>query len=388
MISLGIQQFILETPSWLVNQRLALLCNQASTNDLYIHSRDLIAAAYPGQLTCLFSPQHGFMAEKQDNMVESGHGVDRQVDIPLFSLYGDERQPTPAMLELFDVLLVDLFDVGTRVYTFMSTLALSLQEAAKYNKRVVVLDRPNPIGGDLMEGNIIADDCRSFVGLYPLPMRHGMTIGELALFINAHLETPAELTIVPMTGWSREMNYPDTKLPWVYPSPNMPTFQTAAVYPGQVIWEGTNISEGRGTSLPFELCGAPFIDPQEVLQYIENIPLPGCHLRPVGFEPTSNKWQGRVCYGFQIHITNINKYRPYRTSLALLQAFSNIYSAEFTMQKPPYEYEYERQPLDLILGDIAIRKAIMAGENLLEIENSWQKGLQEFSKLRENYLLY
>jgi len=388
MISLGIEQLLQAPPSWLSGQRIGLLCNQASLTADFQHSRDLLTKRLPGQLSCLFSPQHGFMAEKQDNMIESDHAVDKDTDLPLFSLYGDERRPTAAMLEHLDVLIIDLLDVGTRVYTFMSTMAFCLEEAARLQKRVVVLDRPNPIGGEIIEGNILAADCTSFVGLYPIPMRHGMTMAELALYFNGQLANPAELTVIPMAGWGRRQLYPETKLPWIYPSPNMPSFLTAAVYPGQVIWEGTNISEGRGTTMPFEICGAPYVDCREVLAYLAETPLPGCFLRTVGFEPTSNKWQGQVCQGIQLHITDFERFMPYRTSLMLLQAFANLYPDDFRELDPPYEYEFERQPLDLIIGDKAVRKAVMAGDDLLEIEQSWQGKLAEFKEMRKEFLLY
>jgi uncharacterized protein YbbC (DUF1343 family) len=227
MISLGIEQLIISPPKWLADCRIGLLCNQASTDSKLNHSRDLIFKHFPNQLTCIFSPQHGFFSEKQDNMIESGHALDSLTGLPMYSLYSRERRPTKEMFDLFDVLVIDLFDVGTRVYTFLYTMAYCLEAAAEFNKKVLVLDRPNPVGGQFVEGNIIQQDCYSFVGLYPIPMQ----------------------------GWLRSMLYGDTELPWVFPSPNMPSPATALVYPGQVIWEGTNISEGRGTCLPFELFG-------------------------------------------------------------------------------------------------------------------------------------
>jgi len=388
MISLGIEQLLLEPSPWLSGQRIGLLCNQASLTAGFKHSRNLLIQSFPGQLSCLFSPQHGFMAEKQDNMIESGHGIDPDTDLPVFSLYGDDRRPTAAMLEHLDVLFIDLVDVGTRVYTFMSTMAFCLEEAARLQKRVVILDRPNPISGAIVEGNILASDCRSFVGMYPIPMRHGMTMAELALYFNSQLTNPADLTVIPMAGWDRQQLYPETKLPWIYPSPNMPSFLTAAVYPGQVIWEGINISEGRGTAMPFEICGAPYADCREVLAYIADIPHPGCFLRPIGFEPTSNKWQGKVCQGVQIHITDFESFMPYRTSLMLLQAFANLYPDDFRQLSPPYEYEFDRQPIDLIIGDKEVRKAVIAGDDLLDIEHSWQGKLAEFKEMRKEFLLY
>jgi uncharacterized protein YbbC (DUF1343 family) len=389
MISLGIEQLLSSPPQWLSGCRLGLLCNQASTDSNLHHSRDLINKTFPGQLTCLFSPQHGFFSEKQDNMIESGHTLDSATGLPLYSLYSEQRRPNKEMFDLLDVLIIDLFDVGTRVYTFLYTMAYCLEAAAEFDKKVLVLDRPNPVGGKLVEGNIIQQDCYSFVGLYPIPMRHGLTFGELALLINNHFGIGADLEVISMQGWQRKMLYTDTGLPWVFPSPNMPSPVTSLVYPGQVIWEGTNISEGRGTCLPFELFGAPFYNCDEILNQIEgNIDLPGCLLRPLMFEPTSNKWAGQICSGFHIHVTDPAVFRPYRTSLALLQASVLLYPDLFQYKEPPYEYEYERLPMDLILGDKEVRTALEQGRSLLDLENSWRDDLEDFDKLRQEVFLY
>jgi len=388
MISPGIEQLLSSPPKWLSGCRLGLLCNQASTDSRLQHSRDLINEMFPGQLTCLFSPQHGFFSEKQDNMIESGHALDPETALPLYSLYSDKRRPTREMFDLFDILVIDLFDVGTRVYTFLYTMAYCLEAAAEFGKKVLVLDRPNPIGGELVEGNIIQQDCYSFVGLYPLPMRHGLTFGELARLLNGHFAIGADLEVIAMQDWQRRMLYTDTGLPWVFPSPNMVSPAASLVYPGQVIWEGTNVSEGRGTCLPFELFGAPFFHCDEILNKIKSIDLEGCFLRPLIFEPTSNKWAGHSCHGFQIHVTDPAAFRPYRTTLALLQAAIILYPESFQYKNPPYEYEYERLPMDLILGDRKIRAALEQGVSIQDIENSWQDDLDDFDKLRREVFLY
>ncbi|NOQ47317.1 MAG: DUF1343 domain-containing protein, partial [Desulfobulbaceae bacterium] len=256
MISIGIEQLVASQPASLRGRRLGLLCNQASTDRNFVHSRDLVEQTFPGQLTCLFSPQHGFFSDRQDNMVESDHTRDPVSSLPVFSLYGETRKPYPAMFDDIDVLLVDLIDVGTRVYTFAWTVVLCLQTAAQTGTKVVILYRPNPIGGHLVEGNLLKNELASFVGMYEIPMRHGLTLGELALLCNREMKINAELEVLTVQGWQRDMFFPDTGFPWVFPSPNMPAFTTALVYPGQVIWEGTNISEGRGTTQPFELVGA------------------------------------------------------------------------------------------------------------------------------------
>ncbi|MEA2115728.1 MAG: DUF1343 domain-containing protein [Thermodesulfobacteriota bacterium] len=388
MISIGIEQLISSKPTFLAGKRLGLLCNQASTNCHFTHSRDLILQAFPGQLTCLFSPQHGFFSEKQDNMIESGHSTDFVSGLPVFSLYKETRKPLPAMFEDLDVLLIDLQDVGTRVYTFIWTVVYCLQTAAETGKKIVILDRPNPVGGHIIEGNLLKSSCRSFVGLYEIPMRHGLTMGELAQLCNREMKINAELEVVQMQGWQRRMFFTDTGFPWVFPSPNMPTPLTALVYPGQVIWEGTNISEGRGTTLPFELVGAPFIDHQQVLEKVSTIGLPGCVLRPIVFEPTFGKWAGQRCPGFHVHVTETGGFLSYRLSLALLQALLSLYPDDFSYKEPPYEYEFEQLPMDMILGDVELRTALEDGADILELEQSWQQELTVFNELRRSVFLY
>lgn len=388
MITIGIEQLVSSTPSFFAGKRLGLLCNQASTDRHFTHSRDLILQAFPGQLTCLFSPQHGFFSEKQDNMIESGHSTDSVSGLPVFSLYGETRKPLPAMFENLDILLIDLQDVGTRVYTFIWTVVYCLQTAAETGKKVVILDRPNPVGGHIIEGNLLKSSCRSFVGLYEIPMRHGLTMGELAQLCNREMKIGAELEVVKMQGWQRRMFFSDTGFPWVFPSPNMPTPLTALVYPGQVIWEGTNISEGRGTTLPFELVGAPFIDHQQVLEKKSTISLPGCLLRPIIFEPTAGKWSGERCPGFHVHVTEKDGFLPYRLSLALLQALLDLYPEEFSYKPPPYEYEFEQLPMDMILGDVELRTALEDGADILDLEQSWQQELTVFDELRRSVFLY
>jgi uncharacterized protein YbbC (DUF1343 family) len=369
-------------------QKIGYLSNQASTTSGLVHGRVVLQKKYRKRLTCLFSPQHGFFAEKQDNMIESDHSIDTVTGLPMYSLYGELRKPTPEMFALFDILLIDLVDVGTRVYTFMYTMAYCLMTAAETGKKIVILDRPNPIGGEQIEGNILKDDCTSFVGLFPLPMRHGLTMGELALLMNREYNINADLSIVPVLGLTRDMLFRDTGFPWVAPSPNMPTPECALVYPGQVIWEGTNVSEGRGTTLPFEFVGAPFWEHEKMLDYLGKTTLPGCFLRPIVFEPTSGKWARQSCYGFQIHVTNPEEFLPYRTSLALLQASIVLYPQSFEYKQPPYEYEYERLPMDLIIGDKDIRMRLESGEPISSLEEGWKVGLEAFGMVRQNYFLY
>jgi uncharacterized protein YbbC (DUF1343 family) len=292
------------------------------------------------------------------------------------------------MFENLDILLIDLQDVGTRVYTFIWTVVHCLQTAAETGKKVVILDRPNPVGGNIVEGNLLKRNFRSFVGLYEIPMRHGLTMAELALLCNREMGINADLEVVAMSGWNRGMFFTDTGFPWVFPSPNMPTPLTALVYPGQVIWEGTNISEGRGTTLPFELVGAPFIQHKEVQKKLSSIPLPGSVLRPIFFEPTSGKWAGQPCCGFHMHISSADIFLSYRASLALFQAIISLYPDQFEYKKPPYEYEYDKLPMDMILGDQSLRLSLENGEDLLALEQSWQDDLAGFDELRRSVFLY
>lgn len=385
-VQTGLERLKQSPPESLKGKRIGLLGNPASVDGRLRQARFIIDDLFPGQLKALFSPQHGFFAEKQDNMIESDHMVDPVLNIPVFSLYGQTRRPTKEMFDPIDVLLVDLQDVGTRVYTFIYTLSYCMEAARDFGCKVIVLDRPNPIGGILVEGNCLEKTWRSFVGRYPLPMRHGLTIGELARLFNDVYEIGCDIEIVAMQGWRREMLFDDTGLPWVAPSPNLPTPISTLVYPGQVLWEGTNVSEGRGTTQPFEFCGAPFIDPEKLVSEIGIID--GAVLRPVFFEPTANKWAGQVCGGVQIHVTDAHAFRPYATSLRLLQAIRNFWPDKFEWKKPPYEYEFERMPIDLIMGSHKIRKALESMTPIADIEASWQNDLADFRATSESFFLY
>ena len=384
----GLENLINKPRQWISNERIGILCNPASVDRHLIHTRRLVDQAFPEQLKAMYSPQHGFFAEKQDNMIESENLVDPVLQIPIFSLYGKTRIPGARMFKPIDVLLVDLQDVGTRVYTFIYTLAYCLEAARDHNIRVVILDRPNPINGIAVEGNCLAADCASFVGRYPIPMRHGLTIGEIGTLFNDYFEIGCDLEVIPMKGWKRNMLFGDTGLPWIAPSPNLPTPVSTLVYPGQVLWEGTNVSEGRGTTQPFELVGAPFMNVQKILATLEKAKIPGVVFRPAVFEPTSNKWQQTACNGFQIHVIDPRRYRPYATTLLLLQAVIGHHRQQFEWKTPPYEYESERMPIDLILGDRTIRRRIEKLEPIDEIEASWQDGLEQFGEICRDYYLY
>ncbi|HEX9426782.1 MAG TPA: DUF1343 domain-containing protein [Candidatus Polarisedimenticolia bacterium] len=407
-------------PKWLRGRNVGLLMHPASVTSSYLPARQIIADLCGGNLRALFGPQHGFAGEKQDNMIESGHGRDGDLDIPVYSLYSETRSPTRAMLQGIDLLLVDLQDVGTRVYTFEWTTALALEACAEAGCEVVVLDRPNPIGGVTLEGNLIRAGYTSFVGLYPVPMRHALTLGELAALVNARMAggegrdrgTAAgatdragrperrsdgvgwrcagrcDLTVVPMEGWRRSMLFPETRLPWVLPSPNMPTFDTALVYPGQVLLEGTNLSEGRGTTRPFEIFGAPYLDLKAVGRAFRKRRLPGLVLREHSFEPTFHKWAGQVCHGFQIQVIDRDAYRPYITTLALLQEIIALHRDRFEWKQPPYEYVTDKPPIDVLTGDPAIRIALESGADLHRLERSWRREISAFERESLPFRLY
>lgn len=384
----GLEHLIDDPNRWIGDERIGLLCNPASVDRRLTHARRLVAQVFSDRLKALYAPQHGFFAEKQDNIVESDNMLDPVLNLPVFSLYGETRIPNAAMFAPIDVLLVDLQDVGTRVYTFIYTLSYCLEAARKYDVRVVVLDRPNPINGTAVEGNCLAADCRSFVGRYPIPMRHGLTIAELASLFNTHFEIGCDLTPVPMKGWRRDMFFGDTGLPWVAPSPNLPTVDSTLVYPGQVLWEGTNVSEGRGTTQPFELVGAPFMDPHKILDTLATAKIPGVVFRPAVFEPTSNKWRHTACNGFQLHVTNPDRYQPVAATLHLLRAVMLHHGDQFEWKHPPYEYEFERMPIDLIMGDRSLRRRLEKLEPIASLEASWQEDLARFKDIGREFMLY
>ena len=384
----GLEVFLDHPPGWVKKAALGLLSHPASVSRQLKHARDLVAAHYPGQVRLLFSPQHGFLGEKQDNMVSSEDFRDPGLDVPVVSLYGPRLDPPPDSLAPLDAVLVDLVDVGTRVYTFAATVARLMTAAAPLGVKVVILDRPNPIGGAQVEGNLLKPEWASFVGPYPLPMRHGFTLGELCRYYNDTQSLGCDLEVIPAAGWRRGDYLDATGLPWVLPSPNLPTLEGAIVYPGQVLLEGTNLSEGRGTTRPFELWGAPFLDPRRLRARLQDYDLPGVFFREAAFEPTFHKWAGELCRGFQLHVTDRAAFKPYLTTLALLQAVGELYPQDFAWRDPPYEYETERLPIDLLLGDAAIREKLEQGKDVRLIEAGWQAELAQFRELSRTYWLY
>jgi uncharacterized protein YbbC (DUF1343 family) len=371
----------------LKGRTVGLVCNPASVNARFEHVVDR-AEASGVRVGAIFGPQHGFRSDLQENMIESAHAEDARRRVSIYSLYSDTREPTATMLEGLDALVIDLQDVGTRIYTYIYTMANCLRAAARHGLPVVVCDRPNPIGGMAVEGPMLAAGFESFVGQYPIPMRHGMTIGELARLFNDHFGIGAKLEVVTMKGWSRHQFFDDSGLPWVLPSPNIPTLESALVYPGTVLFEGTNVSEGRGTTKPFELVAAPWVEPESFAAQLNARRLPGVHFRPAFFEPTFHKHAKTPCGGCQIHITDRGAIRPVEVGVVLLQAFIRADAAAFAWRPPPYEYEYELQPIDILAGSNDLRERLARDEDARAIAASWQPAVDQFLTLRDTFLLY
>jgi uncharacterized protein YbbC (DUF1343 family) len=340
------------------------------------------------QLTTLFGPQHGIRGDVQDNMVETPHTHDVETGLPVYSLYSETREPTEEMLRDVDVIVCDLQDVGCRIYTFVYTIANCMRVAHKLNKRVIVCDRPNPIGGVAVEGNLLEAGFESFVGQFRLPTRHGMTAGELAKMFQEYWGVGCDLEVVTMDGWSRELWFDETDAHWVLPSPNMPALDSATVFPGTVHLEGTQVSEGRGTTRPFELVGAPYVEAGEFARKLELIGLPGVRFRPTNFLPTFQKHAGVTCGGVQIHVLDRLELRPVVTGLAVVKACHDLYRENFRWKEPPYEYVFDKNPFDVIAGSDRLRISIERGDSLEDLERSWGAELSEFEGARQKYLLY
>ncbi len=365
--------------------RVGLLCHQASVASDLRHALPLLQAKKI-QITTLFAPEHGMWGTAHDQIPIPTESVSET--LPVISLYGERRAPAIRDLENIDILICDLQDVGSRYYTFIWTMALAMQVCAKAGKRFMVLDRPNPINGIDMEGPVLDLNFASFVGLYPTPVRHGMTIGEIALWLNSRFEIGADLEVVAMKGWKRSMYFEETGLPWVLPSPNMPTVDTAVVYPGGCLIEGTALSEGRGTTRPFEMIGAPYIDPDTLAERLNREKLPGVSFRSCRFEPTFHKFQSESCGGIQIHVRNRKTFLPFLTTLTFIQQVHDLYPAQFAWRDPPYEYETVKLPFDILCGTDRVRNAIESQQSVKTLTKSWQADCALFARERKPFLLY
>jgi uncharacterized protein YbbC (DUF1343 family) len=376
----------------LKGKRVSVVCNISSVDKDLVHAVDVLKGLGI-QVKSIMGPQHGFTIDKQDNMKESEH-VHRSSEygIPIYSLYGTSREPQDNMLEDIDAVVYDLQDVGTRFYTFIYTMAYVMKACARLNKKVIVLDRPNPVNGHDVEGGVVQKGFESFVGLYPISVRHGMTVGELALLFNKEFGINCDLEIIQMTGWDRKKYWceyaPREGRNWVLPSPNMPTSYTALVYPGQCLLEATNVSEGRGTTKPFEIFGAPFIKHSYFLSRPEIKALKGVRFRQMCFEPTFNKFSGQVCNGFQLHVTDKVAFNSLKTGLAIIYALNNLYADDFCFTPPPYEYEYKKIPIDILLGSDKPRLLLEQGGSFKDFCALVDLGRDKFVKTRKKFLLY
>jgi uncharacterized protein YbbC (DUF1343 family) len=388
----GLSQLVNDSQSQaLLKGNVAYLCHSASvTPDFEIGVMPL-KRLLGKRLVKLMGPQHGFVTDVQDNMIETGHFHHPYFDLPVYSLYSDTRKPNETMLDGVDTLVVDLQDVGTRVYTYISTLGLAMQACAEKGIRLVVLDRPNPVGGDMIEGNVLLPQLKSFVGLYEMPMRHGMTMGEVALYAKKELDLDIDLHVIAMKNWRRSMYWRETGLPWVNPSPNLSTPESAITFCGSVLFEGTNISEGRGTTRALEIVGAPGIEPfsfaDKVTALLPEYGINGVVLRPIQFAPTFQKHAGKSCGGVHIHPTS-NQFKSWRLGQVLMHVLYRELGEKFAWNDRPYEYEFDRLAIDFINGDERLRQWVETSgdpEKLIELEND---GIEAFNSKRQASLLY
>lgn len=388
MVKSGIDIFEKMLPKRFYGLKAGLLIHPASVNRKLIHTKDIILNTKKLKLVALFGPQHGVFGNTQDNMIEWEGFVDPVSRLPVHSLYGKTRKPTSEMLENIEVFIVDLQDIGARYYTFIWTMALCMQSCMEEKIPMIVLDRVNPIGGHITEGPVLKKEFSSFVGLHPLPVRHGLTIGEISAYLKDNFYPQLDLTIIPLKGWKRNQWFDKTGLPWVMPSPNMPTLDSATVYPGMCLFEGTILSEGRGTTRPFEIFGAPFIEPEKMVKRLNDFKLKGVIFRPLYFTPTFNKFSGKLCGGAQIHVIDREKFKPFKTAVAILLTVKELYPEINLWREPPYEYEFEKLPFDILAGSERLRKEIEEGKSLKDMQSWWNEELEDFEKIRKNYLLY
>lgn len=376
-----------------IKGNIGYLCHSASIDSAFNTGVVLLQKIFGGRLKKLFGPQHGFVTDVQDNMIETTHYTHPYFKIPVYSLYSDTRTPTDEMLEGLDTLIVDLQDVGTRVYTYISTLSLLMEKCRGRDIKILVLDRPNPVGGEMIEGCLLNPDYKSFVGRYPIPQRHSMTMGEVGLYGQKILKTDCHLEVVKMEGWKRSMYWQDTGLPWVLPSPNLPTPEGAITFAGTVLFEGTNISEGRGTTRPLEVAGYPGIESfsfcEKILKRFHEEGLSaGFNLRPIIFLPTFQKHQGKHCGGVHIHPTVNNQFASWTVSQMLCREFKRELGNEFQFHDKPYEYEFHKLAIDLINGTDEVRLWVERLGSLSDLKKLETKGHDQFINERAQILLY
>jgi uncharacterized protein YbbC (DUF1343 family) len=389
-VQTGLARLAGEGSSLLDGRRIGLLVNATAVDAQLRHAIDVLRERPDLRITALFGPEHGVRGDAQD-MVSVGAARDSRSDLPIHSLYGatlESLSPTPAMLDDIDVMVFDVQDVGSRYYTFVWTMVLAMRACARAGKAFCVLDRPNPLDGLHIEGGLIAPGFESFVGLVPCPNRHGMTAGEIARWRHAVERLDLDLIVLSMRGWQRDMRFDHTGLPWVMPSPNMPTTETALVYPGMCLVEGTELSEGRGTTRPFELSGAPYLDGHRLAASLAAMQLPGVMFRPAIFTPMFHKHHGQACHGVQLHVTNPEMFRPYRTGVAYLKACYDQAPAVFRWRTKAYELVDHIPAIDLLAGGDALRTGIEAGASLDDLGARWPRDEGDFAAERADYLLY
>lgn len=386
---LGVERLLNKKVDLLKGQRIGLVCNPASVlPDSFVHVADAFESNDAINVTSYFGPQHGIRGDVQYNMIETPHVRDTRTGKMIYSLYSETRVPTEEMCRDIDTFVVDLQDVGCRIYTYTYTMANCMIAAAKFGKKVVVCDRPNPITGIHVEGNVTEKEFTSFVGQFELPTRPGMTIGEMAKMFNEHWNIGCDLEVVEMEDWRREMWFEETGLPWIIPSPNIPTVDTCVVFPATVHLEGTELSEGRGTTKPFELNGAPYIDPHAWAEALTAFDFPGVKFRHAYFEPSFSEFAGQTCAGVQLHVTDREAFTPVIVGIAMVKTAFDMYPDNFQWRQNEYEYEFGKNAFDVVSGTDKIRKAFEAGESLEEISSAWSARFDDFVTLREKYLLY
>jgi len=388
----GLEVLAAQQGATLRGRRVGLVCNQASVGPGFEHAADLVARQRLVRLCALFGPEHGVRGEAQDMIPVAGGGAaDEELGVPVHSLYGDSLEscsPADEMLDGLDVLVVDLQDVGVRWYTFASTMVLAMRAARRNDVSVVVLDRPDPLGGEAVEGGAQEEGYYSFCGLFPLPVRHGLTMGEIALYANEKLGVDCDLAVVAMDGWKRSMLWEETGLPFVPPSPNMPTPDTARVYGGTCLVEATNLSEGRGTTRPFEQIGAPFLDPYDLAERMNAQGLPGVRFRPCRFRPVFHKHAGKSCGGVFLHVTDARTFLPYKTGLSLLLTARDLAPGDFRWRTERYEFVDEVPAIDVLAGTDQVRKAFDHGDPIGYLMDAWRAQEAAFLEARRPFLLY
>jgi len=385
----GLEIFLEAPPADLASKRVALVANPTTVDHNFVHGIDLMHQHSGINITKLFGAEHGIRASAQDQIgVTNSH--DPITGLPEISLYGktfESLSPSLESLEDVDVLIFDIQDIGSRYYTYQATMALCMQQAAKAQVQVIILDRPNPISAQV-EGGGILDHLKNFCGIYPIPQRHGMTVGELAKLYKSAGNINCDLTVIPCTGWKRHQYFDELDGPWVLPSPNMPTLDTAIVYPGTCLFEGTNISEARGTTRPFELFGAPFVDPYALKNELEKLDLPGILYRPACFEPTFHKFANQICNGLQLHVTCRENFLPYKTGVALLWALRKLWPEQFQWKTDVYEFRDDVPAIDLLTGFPEVREAIDNGKPFEDVITLCGQGRQWFNEHQQAAFLY